>query len=281
MSDTNHPKPAHPFQRRGTVDPIMERQFNSEHHCFRVIGELRYLLGALIHDGDPDARWDEFSKRTFLHLRDPSLIDKVAAHRLLDELYRDVPGNLKMTLWLEEQFSGMDPLQPEWMMIKERAEKKEYGFIKEMKDFAAVSTCLMFLELCQACDETEKTMDCLVKGAAPALLALALGTPPIPPPGMDARKRHMKNLEDDPEYRQEVESVMETVLQGIAKDPRIMDAMRESMKLTRFIGFPQGSTREEDFAVVREEMDALFHAVETGEIDIKSKRQEDDPDKPH
>ncbi|MBF0402291.1 MAG: hypothetical protein HQL90_16195 [Magnetococcales bacterium] len=229
MSDINHPEPAHPLQRRGTVDPVMERQFNSEHHFFRVIGELRYLLGALIHDGHPNARWDEFAKRTFLHLRDPSLIDKVAAHRLLDELYHDVPGNPEMTLWLEGQLSRMDPLQPEWMLIKEHADRKEYGFIKEMKDFASFSSYLMFLELCQACDETEKTMDCLVKGAAPALLALALGTPPIPPPGMDARKRHMKNMEENPEYRQMVESTMEMTLQGIAKDPRIMDAMRESM----------------------------------------------------
>ena len=281
MSNKNRPKSARSLQRRGTVDPIMERQLNSEHHCFRVIGEVRYLLGALIQGGSAESRWEEFAERTTLHLRDPYLIDKAAAHRLLQDLYRDVPGNPEMTLWLEKQFSEIDPLQPEWVIIKERAEKKDYGFIKEMKDFASVSTCLMFMELCQACNETEKTIDCLVKGAAPAMLAMAFETPPIPPPGMDARKRHMKNMEEDPEYRQEVESTMAMVRQSIAKDPRIMDAMRESMKLTRFIGFPPGSTREEDFAVVREEMDALFHAVETGEIDVKSKRKKGNSNKPH
>lgn len=273
MIGKDNQKSARIFQQRGSMDPIMERQLASELHCFRVIGELRYLLGALIQDGTAEECWDGFSKRASIYMQDPYLIDKVAAQRLLQDLYRDILGNPEMVRWLEQKFAEMDPANPKWMILKERTEKKVSGSMKTTEKPGSTSACLLFLELCQECDNDDKTMECLMDSAAPDLIAMALETPPIPPPGMDARKRHMKNVEEHQEYRQVMESAMETVKQAAAEDPRIIAALRESFKMTRFIGFPPNSTAKEDFAVMREEVDALLHAVETGEIDSKKKQK--------
>ena len=278
MSDKDHQNSVNPFQMR-CMDPIMERQLKSEHHCFRVVGELRYLLEALIQDLPEEECWSEFSKRALLSLLDPCLIDKVAAQRLLKELYDDFMSNFERVRWLDQKFLEMDPGNPVWAMMKERADQKEDP-IKGLEKPGSASACLMFLELCLACNNKRKTMDALMNGAGPALVAMGLEAPLVPPTEMEARKRHMENVETDSEYRREMESAKEVVLQAIDQDPRILDALRESLKMARFIGFPADSTAKEDFAVVREEMDALLHAVKTGEISLK-KKQRDDSGKMH
>ncbi|MBF0437200.1 MAG: hypothetical protein HQL77_17805 [Magnetococcales bacterium] len=273
MNDKSNQKSANPFQRRGNVDPVMNRQLSSEYHFFRVIGELRYLLGSLVQDATKEECWNEFSERARFYLQDPNLIDRVVAQRLLKDIYSDIMSNQESVRWLEDKFSEMDPDVLGWMKLKEQAENKQLSSKEKMERPGSPGACLVFLELCQECDDKEKTFDALMECAGPGLIRMALGTPAIPPPtGMDARERHMKRVEEDPEYRREMESTMEAIKQAVTADPRFLGALRESLQMTRYIGFPADSTAKEDFAVMREEIDALLHAVETGEITAKNKQ---------
>lgn len=273
MSDENHVQSDHSVERRGAVDPIMQRQLDSEHHCFRVIGELRLLLGAFSQEGTPKERWQEFRERGGIVISDPSLIDKVAAQRLLKDIYHETMGNPEIARWLEAQFSVIDPGDPTWLELKRAHDNKEKisenPFEMSMEKFSSI---LVFKELCHECDDRKKTMEFLMENAPSAILSLALATSPIPPPSKEAREDHMKELDEDPEYRDLVESTLGMIKQSAAKDPRIIEALRESMKMTRFIGFPPDSKAKEHFAVAREDVDALLHAMETGEIDIEKKQ---------
>ena len=248
---------------------MLKRQLHSDEYYFRVIGELRYLLGALVQHVDREEGKVEFAHRSQCSLLDPSMIDKVIAQRLLKELYAEFLQKWEMVPWLYEIFSEMDPDDPQWMVLKNWDKIKHQAGAGEPPRPGSISASLMFLELCHECDNHEKTIDTLMEALGPAMVAMALQSPPVPPPVGEARQRHAERLENDPDYRQEVESAMNGLVQLVGTSPEMGRVLRESFKRTRIFGLSRDSEAMEDFAVVQEEVDAMLHALETKEINTK------------
>ncbi|MBF0136004.1 MAG: hypothetical protein H7833_11940 [Magnetococcus sp. DMHC-1] len=266
MSDE---EPFNPLQRRGTLDEILLRQLDSEQHYFRVIGELRYLLRGMLQADSTEAGREEFTLRSRIYLGDPRILDKVTAQRLLRENYRDMMGDRERLVWLEDKFREMDPADSQWLGMRNQCMHEDPANEAPIPKPGSATACLIFIELCHECDKKEKTLDLLVKHAAPVLLDQGMNAPPVPPPKMDARLRHMQKLEEDPEYRDMVESSLGTLKKIVTENPELISALRDSLRMTQFIGFPDAARVKEDHAVMQEEVEALLHAVESGEIGKK------------
>ncbi|MBF0295411.1 MAG: hypothetical protein HQL96_09500 [Magnetococcales bacterium] len=245
-------------------EALLTRQLNAPQVFFRVAGFLRHLLEPFLTDQPLETCRRAMLERAAVTPDDPHLLDKATAGRLLRDIYPEVPHNPEMARWLEGKLAEMDPADPRWLEMWEHHQDSDY--LSSMQRPGSDFNFMIFLQLCQECEKRDKNADFLMERVGPGLVTRAMHSPPMKTPSMEARQRHMRSMEEDPEYRELVETTLASVREFAASDPRIAKAMRDSLGMTRFIGYPGNSTLPDDFAVVHEEVDALLRAMESGEI---------------
>ncbi|MBF0180649.1 MAG: hypothetical protein HQM03_11555 [Magnetococcales bacterium] len=245
-------------------EAVLTRQLNAPQLFFRVAGFLRYLLKPFLTNQSIEACRRAMLERSAVTPDDPQLLVKATAGRLLRDIYPEAPHNQKMARWLEGKLAEMDPADPRWLEMWEHHQDSDY--LTNMQRPGSENNFMIFLQLCQECEKNDKNADFLMERVGPGLVARAVQSPPLGSPTMEARQRHMRSMEEDPEYRELVETTLASVREFAASDPRIAKAMRDSLGMTRFLGYPGNSTLPDDFAVVHEEVDALLRAMESGEV---------------
>ncbi|MGN7612705.1 hypothetical protein ACQZV8_11535 [Magnetococcales bacterium HHB-1] len=109
-------------------------------------------------------------------------------------------------------------------------------------------------------DETKKVLN--------EKLAQVLKRPTNPAPSIEARARFEQALKDDPEFAKEYQDTLQNFAKLATEHPERIPRLREALKAAPLIVVPGGHQGiVEQYDLMREEIDAYLHAIETGEVD--------------
>ncbi|NGZ06708.1 MAG: hypothetical protein G8237_10160 [Magnetococcales bacterium] len=265
------------FVRRGPPDEVMKRQLDADSPYLRLIGEIRYLLSPF-GLATRKEQIQEVSQRLLLSVMDPAFRDKVGAQYVLRQEHQDVLLDVEKARWFEELLGGIDPDEPLWLELLELTDHGRAPVPEDRELPGPVPTCVLFLQLCREFDQYEETIDQLVHEQDQAYLAKSRNMwentrKPMPEPvaASEARSRHLRRLQEDPHYRTWVEKTLQMLLNLVKEDPKMLTLLQETLLVDRPLGFPGEEQFRANLLGMREDIEALFQAVASGEIGGRTK----------
>lgn len=262
-------EPTGRLARRGELDAVMWRQLKSRDPYLRLIGEIRYLLAPHLLDQEED-RFLELSERLPLLNQDPAFRDKVGAQYVIDQEHKDLLQDSQKARWHEELLSEIDPDNPAWLQMRALTQNGEQPWPEEQELPGSPFTCNLFLQFCREFDRHADDIDRLVDQLDQEYLQRTRHqTRNSTRPDLsdqDARARHLRRLQEDPEYRVWVEKTLQMLLNLVKGSPMMLQLFRETLFTDQRLGFPGEEQFRANLAGLREDIEALFQAVESGEL---------------